>query len=146
MERQQVIELLKHELPALLEDDAEIRQIILALSRQHFAERKPTNDRFESLLEELKKEREHQDKKWEEHRVALEKERERQDKKWEVQNKDQNKKWEEQNKNWDKVHEEILRMAEKHESSIGALGSRWGISSENAFRDGLASPDIFEPR
>ncbi|WP_328987061.1 DUF3782 domain-containing protein [Thiorhodovibrio winogradskyi] len=29
-------------------------------------------------------------------------------------------------------------MAKKHDRSIGALGARWGLQSEKAFRDALA--------
>ncbi|MCP4700714.1 MAG: DUF3782 domain-containing protein [Gammaproteobacteria bacterium] len=40
---------------------------------------------------------------------------------------------------FDRMHEEIMTIATTHKSSIGALGSRWGIQSEQAFRNGLAA-------
>ncbi|CAK0743791.1 DUF3782 domain-containing protein [Gammaproteobacteria bacterium] len=89
-----------------------------------------------------------------------------QNQKWSDQNQkwsDHNKKWDDQNRKWDAVqaelrhdreeqnrkweanqvelrrlHEEIMEMARKHERGIGALGSRWGLQSEKAFRDALA--------
>jgi len=37
------------------------------------------------------------------------------------------------------MHLEIMAQASKLDRSIGALGSRWGIQSERAFRDALAA-------
>ncbi len=37
-----------------------------------------------------------------------------------------------------RVHEEIMAQAKKFDRSIGALGARWGIQSERAFRNALA--------
>ncbi len=36
------------------------------------------------------------------------------------------------------LYEEIMAQAQKRERGIGALGSRWGLQSEKAFRDALA--------
>jgi hypothetical protein len=36
------------------------------------------------------------------------------------------------------VHEEIMAQARKFDRSIGALGARWGLQSEAAFRNALA--------
>lgn len=56
----------------------------------------------------------------------------------------QNRKWEEQNRKWEanqedlrRLHEAIMAQALKHDRSIGALGSRWGMQSETAFRNAL---------
>jgi hypothetical protein len=62
---------------------------------------------------------------------------------------EQMRNWEEQNRKWDtrqaenreefqQVHEEIMAQAKKVDRSIGALGSRWGMQSEAAFRNTLA--------
>ncbi|WP_303860825.1 PD-(D/E)XK nuclease family protein, partial [Cylindrospermopsis raciborskii] len=76
---------------------------------------------------------------------------EEQNRKWEEQNRhnreimaqlqsyqeEQNRKWEEQNRHNLQVLEEIKQMNRKHESTVGSLGSRWGLSSEASFRNGL---------
>jgi len=64
---------------------------------------------------------------------------EEQRKLWENQNKlleNQNKLWESQNKLWEEVknlREDFLRL----ERNIHALGARWGIMAESAFRNSL---------
>jgi len=72
--------------------------------------------------------------------------------KWEAQNRkweEQNCKWDEQNRKWDKnqaemskefkqLYDALIAQAAKQERGIGALGSRWGLQSEKAFRDALA--------
>lgn len=44
---------------------------------------------------------------------------------------------EEQARKWDDQMAENKRMNKRYESTIGALGSRWGLYSEAAFRNGL---------
>jgi hypothetical protein len=118
-----------------------------------------TEDWFSKLLAELRRDREEQARKWDENQAELRNDRENQARKWdenqaELRNdreeqarkwEEQNRKWEEQNRKWEenqaelkRIHEEIMTQAQKHDRSIGALGSRWGLQSEKAFRDGLA--------
>ena len=130
-------ETIKRELPGLLRDDPSLRAYILDLTRQEYANRAETQDRFYDLLAELRRDREEQGRKWDE-----------QNRKWDEQNRkwdEQNRKWDEQNRKWDenqaelkRLHEEIMAQAKKFDRSIGALGARWGTQSEKAFRDALA--------
>ena len=97
------------------------------MTRQEYAGRAETQDRFYDLLAELRRDRKERTREWEEYKDV------------------QNRKWDEQNSKWDenqaglrRIHEEIMLQALKHDSSIGALGSRWGLQSEKAFRDALA--------
>jgi len=87
-----------------------------------------------------------QSRKWEEQTRLLWQHQEEQRLKWEAQEH----KWDEQNRKWDennaqmreefkRTHEEIMAVATKQEQNIGALGARWGIQTEQAFRDGLAA-------
>lgn len=115
MERNEIVDLIKRELPVLMLENEEIESFIVRLSRKHFADRQDTNGRFDQLLDELKRDREEQSKKWDE----------------------QDKKWGEQNQKWYLQHEEIMQLTKKNDSSIGALGARWGIASEASFRNGL---------
>jgi hypothetical protein len=129
MTSQQIKEIILRELPAILEKDPEIERYILQLSRKHFADKAQTEDRIERILDELRRDREEQRFKWEE-----------QNSRWE----EQNSRWEEQKIRWEanqKVIEsmlaEIQALARKHDSTIGALGARWGLHSEQAFRNAL---------
>ena len=127
-------EIIRRELPGLLRSDPNLREFLLELTRQEYPSRVETEDRFHKLLGELRRDREEQNRKWEE-----------QNRKWE----EQNRKWDEWSHRWDeqqlrnrqefdRVHEEIMAVAQKHERSVGALGARWGLQSEKAFRDALA--------
>lgn len=152
-------ELIKRELPALLRSDPALRRFILDLTRETYADRRETEDRFDRILEELRNDREEQARKWDANQAELRRDREErarvwdeykveQNLKWEDQNRkwdEQNLKWEEQNRKWDenqaelkRLHEEIMAQAKKFDRSIGALGARWGIQSEKAFREALA--------
>lgn len=127
-------ETIKRELPGLLRDDPALRAYILELTRQEYANRAETQDRFYELLAELRRDREERAREWDEYK-------DEQSLKWD----EQNRKWDEQNLKWDenqaelkRIHEEIMAQAKKVDRSIGALGARWGTQSEKAFRDALA--------
>jgi hypothetical protein len=102
-------ETIKRELPGWLRDDPDFRAYILDLTRREFADRAETQDRFYEMLAELRRDREEQSRRWEANQVEQR-----------------------------RLHEEIMAQTEKHERGIGALGSRWGLQSERAFRDALA--------
>ncbi|MBK8536290.1 MAG: DUF3782 domain-containing protein [Candidatus Competibacteraceae bacterium] len=130
MNEESLKEAIRQELPHFLRTDPDLRTYILELTRREYAGREETQDRFYDLLGELRRDREEQTRKWEE-----------QNRKWD----EQNHKWEEQNRKWEvnqeelrRLHEESMALAKKHERSIGALGARWGLQSEKAFRDALA--------
>ncbi|HUM94321.1 MAG TPA: DUF3782 domain-containing protein [Candidatus Competibacter sp.] len=134
MDISELKEIIRRELPGLLRSDPNLREFLLELTRQEYPSRVETEDRFHKLLGELRRDREEQNRKWEE-----------QNRKWE----EQNRKWDEWSHRWDeqqlrnrqefdRVHEEIMAVAQKHERSVGALGARWGLQSEKAFRDALA--------
>lgn len=121
---------IKRELPALVRSDPALRRFILDLTRDLYADRRETENRFERALDELRRDREEQTRKWEE-----------QSRNWEEQNRkwwEQSRNWDESGKRFDRVHEEIMAQAKKFDRSIGALGARWGLQSEAAFRNALA--------
>jgi hypothetical protein len=68
----------------------------------------------------------------------------RKSKRLEKMEEEWNKKWEENQKKWEenqKVINEILAeiklLHRKHDTSIGALGARWGFRAERSFRDAI---------
>jgi hypothetical protein len=114
MDTQTVKQIVKEELPKLVRSDKRIRKFVLDLYREvslEKADKKETESRFDRILEELKQDREEQSRKWDE----------------------QNKKWEENQE----VIRKLLKKVEKHDTSIGALGARWGMRAESSFRNAL---------
>lgn len=117
------------QLPKLMETDPDIRSFILNVTSESYPDKRKTESRFDRIMDELKQDREARDKKWE-----------AQDKKWEAQDK----KWDAQEKKWEEnqrvIHEMLIsiqKLDQRHDSTIGALGARWGLHSESAFRRGL---------
>jgi hypothetical protein len=173
--KKEIKEIILTELPGLIRKDPRTREFILQLAQERFADKKKTEDRFETLLKEIEKLRVEGEKKWEEMRrwwnenqkkweenqrrweenekkwkenqrrweenqKRLEKMEEEWNKKWE----ENQKKWEENQKKWEenqKVINEILAeiklLHRKHDTSIGALGARWGFRAERSFRDAI---------
>jgi len=145
-------ETVKRELPTWLESDPAFREAILSLTANLYSRRDETNDWFHQTLEEMRRERERQDALWQKNDERLERERQEAERKWEAKQaelqalrEEQNRKWEEQNRKWEAnqaelkgLHEESLALGKRIDRSIGALGARWGLRSEKAFRDALA--------
>jgi len=125
---QNLRELVRRELPAWLREDPEFRDWLLAVTRSEFADRRETESRFDRVLDELRRDREAQERKWDE-----------QNRKWDEQNRKSDEKWAEQVAENHRLHAEVMAMADRLDRKIGALGARWGLLSETAFRDGLAA-------
>lgn len=136
METQTIEEIKKvimSQLPRLMKTDPDIRSFILNVTSESYPDKRETESRFDRIMDELKRDREARDKKWE-----------AQEKKWEEERREQNKKWDAQEKKWEenqRVINEMLvaiqKIDRKHDATIGALGARWGLHSEAAFRKGL---------
>jgi len=107
-------------LPQWIEEDAGFRLSLARMLRGDFAEKQQTESRFDRLLDELRRDREANERKWEESKV------------------ESDRKWEENRQEFIRVHEEIMAMAKRHDRTVGALGARWGLSSERSFRNALA--------
>jgi len=129
MDVKQIRELVIRELPAILQEDEEVQQLILRLAREHLADRIETENRFDRLLDELRREREEQSKRWAEQNSRWA----GQAKRWE----EQDRRWEENQKVINPMLQAIQVLGRKHDSTIGALGARWGLHSEQSFRNAL---------
>ena len=141
METQQLRQLIRQELPGILQRDREMRDWVLTLTRERYADKAETESRFDRGLDELRRDREEQTRKWEANQQELRTMREEQNSKWE----EQTRKWEEQNRKWDENSARLDRtlaaieaQAKKYDRSIGALGALWGIQTEQSFRNALA--------
>ncbi len=112
-------------------------------------ERERSDRRFEEVQERLRKEfqetlekeRERSDKRFEEVREELRKDRELNEKRFEEMQKEWNKRFkkmeERTDKKFEKLIEKIGSVDKRIDRTIGALGARWGLCSEKAFRDAI---------
>jgi len=176
------------ELPYLIQTDEEIRQFIIHLGRERFADKNESLRHFDLILRELQEQRRQSDRRWEEHLKISDEFQQEQARKWDEQRKEsevfrleqarkwdeqtrkwdeQTRKWDEQTRRWDEQHKEsrefqqeqarkwdedtrrwnenqaeIRKLHKKYESTIGALGARWGLNTEQSFRNALK--DILE--
>ncbi len=128
MEKQEIVQLLKEQLPALLEESPELERWIERLTAQRYANRQQTESRFDQLMEELRRDREEQSRKWAE-----------QNRKWEESKAESDRKWAEQTEQNRRLWLEVGEQKSRLDRKIGALGARWGIGSERAFRQALAA-------
>ncbi|MEA5535635.1 PD-(D/E)XK nuclease family protein [Crocosphaera sp. XPORK-15E] len=113
------------------------------------------NHKWDQVLDRLERDREEQARKWDENNRKWDEN----NRKWEENNhkwnqaldglerdrEEQARKWEENNHKLDQQYQqnqetlaEIKQMNRKYDSTIGALGSRWGLFSEASFRNALA--------
>lgn len=111
METQTIEEVKKvilSQLPHLMETEPDIRDFILRVTRERYAGKEETESRFDRIMDELKRDREAQTRKWEDNQKVI-----------------------------NEMLTAIKALGQKHDSTIGALGARWGLHSESAFRKGL---------
>ena len=152
--REDIKKIIMTELPRFMESDPDVRRFILDVTRGIYADKTETEKRIDRVLDELKRDREARDKKWEAQNkkwdgqdrkwVAWEKkwDNERRadaeklatwKKKWDDERRIQDRKWEENQK----VINEMLAEVKKVGSTVGAVGARWDLQAEGAFRNGL---------
>ncbi len=101
-------EIARSELPRAVREDAEVRRAVWQVARDEFADKRESESRFDQLMAELRRDREEQSRKWDENQRVI-----------------------------NQILEEIRALNRKHDSSIGALGARWGFQSEETFRNAL---------
>jgi hypothetical protein len=129
MTEAEIRELIKRELPRAIATEPAMRDFVLRTVSEYYTPRSEFDLKFDRVLDELQRDREEQARKWDE-----------QNQKW----YEQNQKWEENTQRLDRIEAqnaatlaEIQKANLRYESTIGALGSRWGLYSEASFRNGL---------
>ena len=139
----EIKQLIKRELPVIFREDAEIHRFIMELTSAQFADKRETESRFDRTLDELRRDREEYRKQWVEHL--------QEEKQWRAEHLQEEKQWraeyqEKDKQHWDEHREEhrailqeIHALARKHDSTLGALGARWGLNAEESFRQALKS-------
>ncbi len=103
--------------------------------RENFADKQKTEDRFDQVLAEIRALREESQRKWDEQQSEIRALREESQRKWDEQQSEIRALREESQQ----ILKEVQLFIRKYNSSIGALGSRWGISAEQSFRSALGS-------
>lgn len=133
MENNQIRQLIRQELPVILRQDRELREWVHGLMREQYADKAETESRFDRVLEELRRDREENTRKWDEQNRKWDE----QNRKWEANQQELRIMREETTARFDRMFEALEAQAKKHDQSIGALGARWGMHSEQAFRNAL---------
>ena len=111
-------DLIRRELPVIMQDDMQIRDFVINITRTRFADKDESESRFNRMMEELRLNREKesresakQAKKWEEN-----------DRKWHEQHRESARKWDEQVKKWEendrKWHEQHQESARKWDEQV----------------------------
>jgi len=172
MDAQQIKQLIRQELPVLMQQDVEFRQFILQIAREQFADKQETEGRIERILDEMRRDREANERKWQEQQRKWQEQERRwqeQERRWQEQGQkwtshleaeeqkwtshleaeerkwqEQQEKWREQHQKWEANQAVIQEMLQairdvnrRIDHSIGALGARWGLYSEQSFRNAL---------
>ena len=151
--KEEIKRLIYEELPKIIREHPEVRVELWNVLTGVFAPKEETEDRFEKLLKEIQKQREEANKRFEEHDKrfnALWSEvralREEANRRFEEHDRKFNTLWaevralrEDSNRKFEEMLNEIRRVDRRIDRTIGALGARWGISTEHTFREAMRS-------
>ena len=119
-----------------IQSNEQVHDAINNVVKDHFVEKETFDQRFDRILAEMRSDREESARKWDESR-----------KQW----AENNRKWDENNQKWHENQKAIndlisnLKIVEINDEklealfdqTVGALGARWGIRSEQSFRSAL---------
>ena len=152
MEPQQIKELILRELPGLIQQDNRLRDWVLTIGRTQFAEQAATESRFDQMmriiqqqLAEIQQLREEQNRKWEENQRQLRELEQKSDERWEANQRqwrelkrESDERWEANQQVINQMLESIQKLDKKYDQTLGALGTRWGLHSEDTFRNAIS--------
>ena len=127
------------ELPDILEKHPDVKLILWKKLVDSFADKKETESRFEILLNELRELKEESEKKWELSEKRWRELKEDSEKKWAESEKRWKELKEESDRRWETLLKEVRRVDRRIDTTIGALGARWGLTTEKAFRGAIKS-------
>jgi hypothetical protein len=148
MKPQQIKELILKELPTLMQQDSGLREWVLNIGRTQFADKTVTDSRFDQMMQviqqkiaEDRQSREEQTRRWEENQHRLLELERKMDERWEANQRQ----WEENQHKWEtdqqvinEILESLRQLNKKYDQTLGALGTRWGLHSEDTFRNALS--------
>jgi hypothetical protein len=126
---EEIREIIRRELPRLITEDPELHNWVWNIVHEHSLSRAETESRFEKVLAEIRRVQDDSERRWEAN-----------ERRWEANER----RWEENQRQIRALMEEIQRQGKeiqrvdrRIEQTVGALGARWGIMSEDAFRNAL---------
>jgi hypothetical protein len=151
---QEIREMIRRELPRLITEDPELYNWVWTIVHEHSFSRAETESHFEKVLDEIQQSREEWMRRWEENdsrwRQQWEEDRRRWEenqRRWEENERrweENQRRWEEDKRRWEENQQQIRALIEglqrvdrRIDQTISALGARWGIMSEDAFRNAL---------
>jgi len=144
MELIDVVALVKKELYELFRTNADMQQFILDLTCLQYADKKNTNNRFETLSAECKSIEEQQYRKWEGNQYKLRTLWEEQNRKWKenqqelnILRDEQNYKWKENQELINALLQEVKQHKRKSESSIDKLRVKQDSPGEEIIHENL---------
>ena len=136
-------------LPRIIKEQPEIRIALWDMLSDKFAPKEKTEDRFEKLLEQIRVQEEKllermrvQEEKSDRKFEQVFKKLEENDRKFErifKKLEENDKKFKENDKKFEAMLNEIRNVDRRIDRTIGALGARWGLSTEHAFREAIRS-------
>jgi hypothetical protein len=161
MIEQEIREFIRRELPRLLTEDPELHNWVWTIVHEHSFSRAETESRFDKVLDEMRQSREEWMRRWEENERRWEENERRWKQQWEEDRRrweenarlwrENEERWKENERRWEENQQQIRaligelqrqgkglqRVHRRIDQTIGALGARWGMMSENAFRNAL---------
>jgi len=93
--------------------------------------------KIERKWEELECKWEKLERKWEESERKWQELKEESDRRWEESQRQWRELKQESDQRWETLLKEIHRVDKRIDRTIGALGARWGVNSEKAFREAI---------
>ena len=140
--KEEIKRLIYEELPRIIREHPEVKVELWNILSGVFVPKEETEDRFEKLLKEIQRQREESNKRFEEHQRRFEEYQKR----FEEHDRKFNTLWaevralrEDSNRKFEEMLNEIRRVDRRIDRTIGALGARWGISTEHTFREAMRS-------
>jgi hypothetical protein len=161
---QEIREIIRRELPRLITEDPELHNWVWTIVHEHSFSRAETESRFDKVLDEIRQSREElrrymeeSERRWQESERRW-KENERRwkenERRWEQNQQQirelikelqrqgeelqrQGKEIQRQGEELQRQVKEIQRVDRRIDQTIGALGARWGMMSEETFRNAL---------
>ena len=109
-----------------------------AQSQQRFEEiQRESNERWAQSQQKFEEIQCESNERWEKSEQKFEEMQRESNERWEKNQQKFEKMRRESDERFEQLMEEIKALSRKHDSSIGALGARWGIAAESSFRNGL---------
>jgi hypothetical protein len=134
---QEIREIIRRELPRLLTEDPELHNWVWTIVHEHSFSRAETESRFDRVLDEMRQSREEWMRRWEENEQQQIAARVQQWRRLTARSDGPLGGKQQIQLQRIRASKGLQRVHRRIDQTIGALGARWGMMSENAFRNAL---------